>query len=162
MVYLTVHDLVWLNSLVRGEAAPHDYEILEAGMAAQYGYGDSRDLNGQAAAFAEQMLRRHPFREGSLRTGLLGVSTFLACNGVRLAAGADVVDRVRSVARGAEVGETLIAALVGDTSAPEVEPSSVRRVARETRQALLTAIEAMADEDGPVSGWSASPYLHRD
>lgn len=172
MFYLTVHNLVWLNSTVCGPNVPHDYERLEEAMAAQYRYGDSRNLLGQAAAFAEKMLAGVPFREGNLRTGLLAVSVFLRGNGLALHVTDHAAQAVRDVSSGRATGEDLLAALLPSSSvtagnepvptpvAPS--PSTLRRLAEEARRALSAAFAELEREDGAVAGWQTSPYLHRD
>lgn len=172
MFYLTVHDLVWLNSVFCGPDVPHDYERLEAAMAAQYGYGDSRDVLNQAASFAEKMIGSAPFREGNLRTGLLAVSVFLAGNGLPLHASDGVAQAVREIATSSGDGHVLLSRLLpAPLLAPEAAPpattatpapSVVRSLARAARNAIGGALAELESEDGPVPGWHASPYLHRD
>ena len=174
MFYLTVHDLVWLNSLFAGDHVPFDYERLEACMAAQYGYGYSRDLLGQAAAFAEAMLRKNPFREGNLRSGLVAVSVFLSGNGIELAPRPSVADAVRAVHRNEADGEALLKALIPGAVVASDEsktvavqpvgpsPSALRTLTDDARALLAGSLSALEAEDGPVPGWQSSPYLHRD
>ncbi len=119
MHYLSVHDLCWINATVVGKTLPFDYERLEAAMAAQYGYGDSRETATQAANFLEALLLCPPFAYGNRRTAFIAVVTFLNANGYALqvedAEAADVVSRVASrslspqeaiqtLARAAEIG----------------------------------------------------------
>ncbi len=171
MFYLTVHDIVWVNELICGAGVPFDYELLEACMAAQYGYGDSRDVLGQAGAFAEKMIRTVPFREGNLRTGLVCVTMFLTGNRLSLEPDASrLLEVARAVQAGASEGEDLVAALRGrfgsqtpqEAAVNAGRPPAVRSLASQALARLGPVLDACAEEDGPVPGWTASPYLHRD
>lgn len=81
MEYLTTHDLVWVNNVVTGRVYPYDYVTLEAAMAGQYSYGQSRDIPGQAAALLERLLFKAPFAQGNRRTAFISTLTFLNANG---------------------------------------------------------------------------------
>src|SRR5437588_8304574 len=84
MHYLSVHDLVWINSTVTGKTLPYDYQTLEAAMAAQYSYGDSRDTVAQAASLLGSFLTGPPFQYGNLRTAFIATAAFLTANGYGL------------------------------------------------------------------------------
>jgi len=81
MEYLTTHDLVWINTTITGSAEPYNYVTLEAAMAGQYSYGDSRDVPAQAANLFSSLLFRAPFASGNIRTALVAVLSFLNANG---------------------------------------------------------------------------------
>jgi len=165
---------VWLNSLFCGDDTPFDYERLEECMAAQYGYGCSRDLLGQAATFGEATLRKNAFREGNLRTGLLALAVFLSGNGAELTPRGSVADAVRAVHRNEADGEDLLEGLIpgvvagshGDEALAvrpvSPSPSALRSLTENARALLGEALSALEAEDGPVPGWQSSPYLHRD
>src|SRR5215470_11891501 len=82
--YLSVHDLVWINTTATGETLSFDYETLEQAMAAQYGYGDSRNIPAQAANLVHTIVTKRPFEYGNLRTAYVALLTFLIANGYRL------------------------------------------------------------------------------
>jgi death-on-curing protein len=81
MHYLSVHDLVWINTIVTGKTLVFDYERLEAVMAAQYGYGQSTNVPSQAASLLETALKKRPFAYGNLRVAFVALVTFLNANG---------------------------------------------------------------------------------
>jgi death-on-curing protein len=81
MEYLTTHDLVWINNMITGTTQPYNYVTLEAAMAAQYRYGQSEDVPGQAANLLGCLLTRKPFQNGNLRTAYIATLTFLNANG---------------------------------------------------------------------------------
>jgi prophage maintenance system killer protein len=85
--YLSVHDIVWINSTITGETLPFDYEKLEAAMAAQYNYGDSNNVEEQAANFLASFILKPPFAYGNLRSAFVAVTTFLNANGYALRLG---------------------------------------------------------------------------
>lgn len=84
MHYLSVHDLVWINSSIIGKSLEFDYETLEAAMAAQYSYGDSTNVTGQAAGLLASLLQKPPFAYGNRRTAFIALSTYLNSNGYKL------------------------------------------------------------------------------
>jgi death-on-curing family protein len=81
MEYLTTHDLVWINTTITGSAEPYNYVTLEAAMAGQYSYGESRDVPAQAANLFSNLLFKAPFAAGNIRTALIAALTFLNANG---------------------------------------------------------------------------------
>lgn len=81
MEYLTTHDLVWINSAITGTAEPYNYVTLEAAMAGQYSYGESRDVAVQASNLFSTLLFKAPFAAGNARTALVAALTFLNANG---------------------------------------------------------------------------------
>jgi prophage maintenance system killer protein len=109
LVYLSVHDIVWINSTVTGETLPFDYELLEAAMAAQYSYGDSTDVSGQAANFLASFVLKPPFAYGNLRSAYVAVTAFLNANGFALQVGdAEAAQLIRGLASGeATAAETV-------------------------------------------------------
>ena len=107
--YLSVHDIVWINSTLTGETVAFDYEKLEAAMAAQYSYGDSTDVSGQAANLLASFTLKPPFAYGNLRTAFVAVTTFLNANGYALQVDdEEAAAAVKDLARGqATAAETL-------------------------------------------------------
>jgi len=79
--YLTVQDLIWLNTEITGAPQPFHYDRLEEATYYQYGYRDSRDLPLQAARFLWGYLTYRPFAKGNAGTALIGVLTLLEING---------------------------------------------------------------------------------
>lgn len=71
-----------------------------------------------AAAYANGILRNHPYVDGNKRTALLAIGLFLAGNGRRLTAPpADTVHMILAAA-GRVAGEEELAAWIADNSAP--------------------------------------------
>jgi prophage maintenance system killer protein len=108
--YLSVHDIVWINSTITGETVPFDYEKLEAAMAAQYSYGDSTDVQGQAANFLASFVLKPPFAYGNLRSAFVAVTTFLNANGYALQVGGE---EAAAIVRSTANGECTAAEAVG-------------------------------------------------
>ena len=79
--YLTVQDMVWLNTEITGAPQPFNYDRLEEATSYQYSYRDSRDLPLQAARFLWGYLTYRPFAKGNAGTALIGVLTLLEING---------------------------------------------------------------------------------
>jgi prophage maintenance system killer protein len=85
MHYLSVHDIVWINTTLTGKTVSYNYEKLEAAMAAQYSYGSSKDVAGQAANLLEVLLVEKPFHYGNRRTAFVATCAFLSANGYSVA-----------------------------------------------------------------------------
>lgn len=94
MKYLSVHDLVWLNATITGETQPFNYVALEEAMAAQYSYGESRDVPRQAANLLDTLVNKAPFQCGNVRTGFIATAAFLSANGYALKVGDDEAARI--------------------------------------------------------------------
>lgn len=115
MHYLSVHDLVWINAIVTGKTLVYDYVKLEEAMAAQYSYGDSRNVPVQAANMLDYLLRKPPFEYGNRRTAYVAAVTFLCANGrVLKADDAQAAEIIRRVAE----GNTSPADAIAELSAP--------------------------------------------
>lgn len=86
MNYLTVQDLVWINSQVAG-GTPQDFHFmkLEEGTFFQYAYGSSSNLLDQAARFLAGFTAKAPFAKGNEATAFIGCLTFLLINGAQIA-----------------------------------------------------------------------------
>ena len=84
MHYLSVHDLTWINSTLAGKTLTFNYQTLEEAMAAQYSYGDSKNVAVQAANFLNTLALKKPFAYGNRRTAFVAVAAFLNANGYAL------------------------------------------------------------------------------
>ena len=99
MHYLSVHDIVWINSTITGKSLPFDYEKLEAAMAAQYSYGDSTNVPVQSANLLSTLVHSPSFAYGNQRTAFIAVTTFLNANGYALQVDdSQAADLIRDVA----------------------------------------------------------------
>jgi prophage maintenance system killer protein len=82
--YLTVQDLIWINTQVSGKVTEFQFDLLEDASYFQYGYGKSTDLIGQAARFFQGFHDKKPFTEGNAATAFVGLVSFLEMNGYHL------------------------------------------------------------------------------
>jgi prophage maintenance system killer protein len=94
MRYLTVHDVIWMNTALTGSPQRYDFDRLENAVYSQYAYGDSRDVLSQAARMLRRLLQDKPFDEGNPLTALVATTTFLRLNGYALQIGAEEVQSV--------------------------------------------------------------------
>jgi len=94
MQYLSVHDLVWINTTLVGKPLPFDYQRLEEAMAAQYSYGKSTNVPLQAANLLDILVSKRPFAYGNRRTGFCAVTAFLNANGYALKVGDEEAARI--------------------------------------------------------------------
>ncbi len=173
MFYLSVHDLVWINSLIAGDGVPFDYELLEEAIAAQYGYGDSTDVLTQAADFVQAIAVGRPFERGNIRTALIALSVYLEGNGRRVNLdGASAPQAIRELASGTKAAAEVVELLLADGSgatlrrAPVVAGDVHAVMSRTTVLNLLdragSALDALAEHDHPVTDRRFRPELHRD
>jgi hypothetical protein len=81
---LTVQDILWINFRLVGRSVPFDFAILEDASYCQYQLGRSLDVPRQAARLLQAMVRRRPFEDGNVETGLVATAAFLKLNGFRL------------------------------------------------------------------------------
>ncbi|MCS7209271.1 MAG: hypothetical protein NZ874_06835 [Fimbriimonadales bacterium] len=79
--YLTLQDLIWINSELMKSPQPYDYDRLEEATYYQYSYRQSRDVLLQAARFLWGYLKYRPFARGNLATALIATLAFLQVNG---------------------------------------------------------------------------------
>ena len=148
IVYLTTHDIAWINTTVTSRQNHYDWVKLEAAMAAQYQYGESHDITAQAAGLLNALLLRPPWPEGIRRTALIALASFLAANGVRWTAEPEVLaSHICGVAThqlSARQGLTQI--LDGSTFGPPPE-ASLRQVIAAQCAALAEALITLANGD---------------
>jgi len=115
MQYLSVHDIAWINSTLAGKTLKFNFVSLEDAMAAQYSYGDSTDVERQAANLLSTLVTKRPFAYGNTRTGFIAVTTFLDGNGYALKVGdSEAAEIVRQVA----TGQKAAADAIGELAAP--------------------------------------------
>jgi prophage maintenance system killer protein len=116
MEYLSVYDIVWINTTLAGRALEFNYVTLEEAMAAQYSYGVSTNVPLQAANLLQVLVSKRPFSFGNVRTGFVAVTAFLTANGYALkvddSAAAGIV---RDVAEGRATAEAAIEQLAAPT-----------------------------------------------
>lgn len=79
--YLTLQDLIWINTEVTKSPQPYSYDRLEEATYYQYSYRQSRDVPLQAARFLWGYLKYRPFARGNLATALIATLAFLHING---------------------------------------------------------------------------------
>lgn len=79
--YLTLQDLIWINTEVTKSPQRYSYDRLEEATYYQYSYRQSRDVPLQAARFLWGYLKYRPFARGNLATALIAVLAFLEVNG---------------------------------------------------------------------------------
>ncbi|CUU03017.1 hypothetical protein GBSOP10_102424 [Armatimonadetes bacterium GBS] len=79
--YLTLQDLIWINTEVTKRPQPYSYERLEEATYYQYSYRQSRDVVLQAARFLWGYLKYRPFAQGNYATALIATLALLQING---------------------------------------------------------------------------------
>ncbi|MCS6829872.1 MAG: type II toxin-antitoxin system death-on-curing family toxin [Armatimonadota bacterium] len=84
MRYLTVHDVIWINTAITGSPQRYHFDRLENAVYSQYSYGDSRNVLTQAARMFQRLVQDKPFAQGNEWTALVAAITFLRLNGYTL------------------------------------------------------------------------------
>ena len=88
-----------------------DENVLESALARpqqKWHYADHTDMSILAAAYAFDLVKNHPYRDGNKRIGFLAMVTFLGMNGHELVAtDAEVVAEIVAVADGSVSEEAL-------------------------------------------------------
>ncbi|MEQ1822460.1 MAG: hypothetical protein ABL949_08115 [Fimbriimonadaceae bacterium] len=82
--YLTVQDILWLNSELTKKSHPFDYAILEEATFYQYGYGVSNEIQSLAGRFLTGFMKKPVFGHGDAATAFAGFVAFLMLNGYEL------------------------------------------------------------------------------
>lgn len=140
MRYLTVHDVIWINTAVTGSPQRYDFDRLENAVYSQYSYGQSQDVLAQAARMLRRLAQDQPFEQGSEITALVATMVFLRLNGYTLQVSADEVDSVLAqVAQGQKGASECI-----QQRAQPVPPAedSLRHVAAQVFQQLHLPMKA--------------------
>ena len=133
MAYLSVHDIVWINTMLAGRTLRFNYITLEEAMAAQYSYGNSTNVPVQAANLLKVLVAKKPFEFGNIRTGFIATTAFLLANGYALKAeDAQCAETILALANGRISADEAIAALA--------EPSESAMRPGVTLRSLVTAI----------------------
>lgn len=149
MNYLSVHDLVWINTTVTGNTVPYHYERLEEAMAAQYSYGRSTDTLAQAANLLATFLAKQPFAYGNRRTAFIAVATFLSANGYTLQVDdARAAEIVQAVAEGSMKAQEAVAALSAPTDARLAPGMAIRKLVTHLCNEHAEALKRLTEGDG--------------
>jgi prophage maintenance system killer protein len=148
MQYLSVHDIVWINTTLAGKTLAFNYVTLEEAMAAQYSYGDSTNVPVQAANLLDILVRKRPFKYGNTRTGFIAVTAFLNANGYALKVDeAGAADLVKSLANGRATAADTIAALAQATGASLKVGISLRTLVTHIFNHHTEAVQLLAQGD---------------
>lgn len=140
--YLTVQDILWINSEATKTSNPFDYVTLEQASFYQYGYGASTNILKQAAAFLVGFMKNAPFSQGNEATAFLGFVSFLSLNGYEInlpdREAADWVRRVKTSEVKAEEAVAKLATL--GAGAHENDPLGCMELAFATYPLTIEAL----------------------
>ncbi len=141
MRYLTVYDVIWINTAVTGAPQRYNFDRLENAVHHQYSYGESRDLLVQAGRMFQRLLKDQPFEEGNDLTALVATAVLLRFNGYTLDLGADEVSSVLSQLAQGQLQATELLQQCAQPAEPAT--ASLREVTAEVCQALRVPIKAV-------------------
>lgn len=134
MRYLTVHDVIWINTAVAGSPQRYDFNRLENAVYSQYAYGQSRDALAQGARLLARLLRDKPFAQGNELTALVAAMVFLRLNGYTLQM---KVQEVQTVLAQLEQGQLRATELFRQQAQPATpEEDTLRQVVGQVFQQL--------------------------
>lgn len=140
MRYLTVHDVIWINTALTGSPQRYDFDRLENAVYSQYSYGDSRDVLAQGARMLRRLLQDKPFERGNEPTALVAAATFLRWNGYSLRI---QPEEVASVLEQMEQGQLEAREFLQQRAQPEEAASgSLREVVAQVCQQLHLPMKA--------------------
>jgi prophage maintenance system killer protein len=148
--YLTVQDLIWINTEVTGAPQPYNYDGLEEATYYQYSYRQSMDVPLQAARFLWGYLTYRPFAKGNLSTALIAVLTFLEINGHEVHLPAEqAAEWFQAVAQRRKHPLSAIRQIV--TLSRGVNTAPVREVAHHLIERYEEAVHSLLDSERPTS-----------
>jgi death-on-curing family protein len=140
MRYLTVHDVIWINTAVTGSTQRYQFDRLENAVYSQYSYGDSRDVLTQAARMLRRLLQDKPFEQGNEWTALVATMTLLQLNGYTLRLDAE---EVQTTLTQLEQGQLGVREFVFQRAQPlESTEGSLREVVAEVCRSLHLPMRA--------------------
>lgn len=146
--YLSVHDLVWINSTATGETLSFDYERLEQAMAAQYSYGNSSDVHAQAANLLHTLVTERPFEYGNLRTAYAATVAFAVVNGYGMQATPPrAAEIVAAVANGGLEASNAVSQLFASATEGASGGANLRSLVTQIFNAHSEAIAALRPKD---------------
>ena len=135
--YLTLQDVLWINTLVTGMPQPFRFLELEEATFYQYGYGASTELISQAGRFLAGFWRLKPFEAGNQATGFLACLAYLRLNGAAITLrDAEAADWVKQVAAEGEHDAEAFRRVVAENEAAPIEGNNLVEIAV---QAILEA-----------------------
>ncbi len=122
--YLTVQDIIWINTEVTKETNEFKYAQLEEAAFYQYGYGKSENVLAQAAHFLQGFLKLRPFASGNRATAFISALTFLKINSYEINLNPDIADEwVIQIALKTKNAEDAITEIAEKTNKPyELKP----------------------------------------
>lgn len=144
--YLTVQDVIWINTEITKETNEFKYAQLEEAVFYQYGYGKSKNVLAQAAHFLQGFLKLRPFTAGNRATAFISALTFLKINSYEINLNPDIADEwVIQIALKTKNAEESITEIAEKTNKPyELKP----RIRTEVKALINTyqqAIEKLSD-----------------
>ena len=153
MHYLSVHDIVWINTTLTGKTVSYNYEKLEAAMAAQYSYGNSTDVAGQAANLLEVLLIQKPFHYGNRRTAFVAACAFLSANGYSVSSdSAAIFGAIASVENHTSSPAEAIATIAAPSNTGLRPGFSLRQLVTHLLHAYRDTVSGLAERDAePVA-----------
>ncbi len=80
MRYLTVQDLLWINTQATKTVNGFEYAELEEATYYQYAYGTSKSLTAQASRFLTGFVAKSPFVHGNRATAFIAFAAFVRLN----------------------------------------------------------------------------------
>lgn len=149
--YLTVQDVLWIHLRLLKTARAFRYAALEEAVNTQYAYGESKDLQAQAARFVIGFSKRAPFDAGNDPAAFVATLAFLLLNGKALtlpdSEGANWYEKVRS---GAVQPEKAIEIAVGEGASAH-GPASVEDAVKQIFATFPATLATLVGTDAAAT-----------
>jgi prophage maintenance system killer protein len=148
--YLTVHDLVWIVSIVTGEELDYDYAALESCVAAQYRYGGGGTPIEIAADLLQSIVHNHPFPYGNLRCAFLAFLVYLHLNGYVTRGGdIDAYTLYRNYLKGDISAEDVVQRIIHPNPISNMASIPLREIVSHLCNQYGCVLERLITDDGP-------------
>ncbi len=148
--YLTVHDLIWISSIVTGEELDYDYAALESCIAAQYRYGGGGTPLDIAVDMLQSIVNYHPFPYGNRRCAFLAFLVYLNLNGyVTRGSDIDAATLYRNYLKGDISPEDVVERIIHPNPIPNMASIPLRDIVIHLCNEYGGEMEHLIADDGP-------------
>ncbi len=142
--YLTVQDILWINLQITEKVNGYSFAKLEEATYYQYAYGESRQIESQAARFLKGFPKMQPLDQGNDSTTFVALITFLKLNGLEI----NLTDaKAGTWYRSVQTGETTAAQAVGQiaksTASDHHHATDVRAIVRDVLKTYAKTLKSL-------------------
>lgn len=149
--YLTLQDLIWINTEVTKRPQRYAYDRLEEATYYQYSYRQSRDVVRNTARFLWGYLQYRPFEQGNYATALIATLALLHINGYAVHLPVEHASEwLLQVAQRKKHPLDAIRQIVA-SSQPSKQPIPLREHVHQLIEHYEPALHALMEQETPLS-----------